>query len=90
MKGAALVLTIGVSDPASLLQLDRLGAWYGLTPSEARLAGALASGTTLGDYAARRHVSMNAVRFLLKGVYRKTGVVAQAQLVATLRSLPAD
>lgn len=90
MKGAAVVLTIGVTDPAPLLQIDRLGAWFGLTPSEARLAGALASGTTLGDYAARRHVSMNAVRFLLKGVYRKTGVVAQSQLVATLRSLPAD
>ncbi|HEY4944333.1 MAG TPA: hypothetical protein VII56_23090 [Rhizomicrobium sp.] len=31
---------------------------------------------------------MNAVRFLLKGIYRKTSVGSQAQLVAQIRNLP--
>ncbi len=90
LDGAAVVLTIGVDTGAPLLQIDRLGAWYGLTPSEARLAAGLASGETLAEYAGKRNVSVNSVRFLLKGVYRKTGATAQAQLVATLRSLPQE
>ena len=90
IEGAAVILTIGINSRAPLLQIDRLGAWYGLTPSEARLAAALAAGDTLADYAAIRNVSLNAVRFLLKGVYRKTGVGGQAQLVAAIRSLPLE
>ncbi len=90
IEGAAMILTIGIAQGAPLLQIDRLGAWYGLTPSEARLAAALAAGDTLRDYAAIRNVSLNAVRFLLKGVYRKTGVGGQAQLVAAIRSLPLE
>jgi DNA-binding CsgD family transcriptional regulator len=90
LDGAAVVLTLGVDTGAPLLQIDRLGAWYGLTPSEARLAAGLASGETLIEYAGKRNVSVNSVRFLLKGVYRKTGATAQAQLVAMLRSLPQE
>jgi len=41
------------------------------------------------DYAAQRAISVNAARFLLKGVFRKTGATSQAQLVATLARLPA-
>jgi DNA-binding CsgD family transcriptional regulator len=33
-------------------------------------------------------VSLNAVRFLLKGVCRKTGATSQAQVVARVRDLP--
>ena len=42
----------------------------------------------LQDYAALRAVSLNAARFLLKGIFRKTGATSQAQLVATLARLP--
>ena len=90
IEGAAAILTLGIAPGAPLLQIDRLGAWYGLTPAEARLAAALAAGDTLRDYAANRNVSLNAVRFLLKGVFRKTGVGGQAQLVAAIRSLPPE
>ena len=51
-------------------------------------AKALAGGQSLQDYAALRAVSLNAVRFLLKGIFRKTGVTSQAQLVAMVARLP--
>ena len=59
-----------------------------ITPAEARLAVALAGGQSLRDYAALRAVSLNAVRFLLKGIFRKTGATSQAQLVAMVARLP--
>ncbi len=89
MEGAGIILTIGIGGRAPLIEIDRLAAWFGLTPAEARLAASLSSGMAPDDYAARRNVSMNAVRFLLKGIYRKTGAESQAQLVAKLRDLPA-
>ena len=56
--------------------------------AEARLAAALAGGTALEEYAMLRSVSMNAVRYLLKCIYRKTLAKSQAQLVAQVRVLP--
>jgi DNA-binding CsgD family transcriptional regulator/PAS domain-containing protein len=87
--GAALVVTMG-STPGEtpIVEIDRVAQWFGLTPAEARLAVWLAGGKTLQDYAALRAVSLNAARFLLKGIFRKTGVTSQAQLVATLARLP--
>ncbi|WP_447762412.1 helix-turn-helix transcriptional regulator [Sphingopyxis panaciterrae] len=88
--GASLIVTLG-STPgeAPVVEIDRVAQWFALTPAEARLAVALAAGKSLQDYAAERAVSLNAVRFLLKGIFRKTGVSSQAQLVATLARLPA-
>ncbi|MEI9888802.1 MAG: helix-turn-helix transcriptional regulator [Rhizomicrobium sp.] len=88
IEGAGIILTVGVGARAPLIEIDRLAAWFGLTPSEARLAAGLSSGMSLDEYAARRNVSMNAVRFLLKGIYRKTNVGSQAQLIAQIRDLP--
>ncbi len=64
--------------PAVLAQL------YGLTPSEGRLAAALAVGERLGDYAERAGISLNTVRFHLKAVFAKTGTASQAALAARL------
>ena len=89
IEGAGVILTIGIGGGAPLIAINRLAAWFGLTPAEARLAAELSAGRTLEDCAARRNVSMNAVRFLLKGIYRKTGAESQARLVAQLRDLPA-
>jgi DNA-binding CsgD family transcriptional regulator len=72
-----------------VVAIDRVAQWFALTPAEARLAVALAAGQTLPAYAAERAVSLNAARFLLKGIFRKTGAISQAQLVATLARLPA-
>lgn len=87
--GAALIVTMGSAPGETpVVEIDRVAQWFGLTPAEARLAVALASGQSLQDYAALRAVSLNAVRFLLKGIFRKTGATSQAQLVAMLARLP--
>jgi DNA-binding CsgD family transcriptional regulator/PAS domain-containing protein len=88
IDGASMVLSIGVGGRAPLIEVDRLGAWYGLTPSEGRLAAALCAGTSLQEHALLRSVSLNAIKFLLKGVYRKTGAKTQAELVGLLKELP--
>jgi DNA-binding CsgD family transcriptional regulator len=89
LAGAAILVSIGHGHArAPLIEIDRLAAWFGFTPAEARLAGALASGKSLQYLAQERNVSLNAVRFLLKGVYRKTGAASQAQLVSMVRDLP--
>jgi DNA-binding CsgD family transcriptional regulator len=89
--GASMIITLG-SGPGEtpVVEINRVGQWYGLTPSEARLTVSLASGMSLQDYAAERATSINAVRFLLKGVFRKTATTSQAQLTATLARLPVD
>lgn len=88
VDGAELLLTIGAKERAPSIPIDHLAAWYGLTPSEALLAASIADGETVREYAIRRGVTENAVRFLMKGVLRKTGAADQARLVAALRALP--
>lgn len=87
--GASLIVTLGSSPGETpVVEIDRVAQWFGLTPAEARLTVALGAGTTLQDYAGQRAISLNAVRFLLKGIFRKTGAGSQAQLVAMLARLP--
>ena len=88
VDGAEILLTIGVKERAPSIPIDHLAAWYGLTPSEALLAASIADGETVREFAIRRGVTENAVRFLMKGVLRKTGAADQARLVAALRALP--
>lgn len=88
--GASLIITLGSAPGETpVVEIDRVAQWFALTPAEARLTVGLAAGKTLQDYAAERAVSLNAVRFLLKGIFRKTGATSQAQLVAMLARLPA-
>lgn len=68
--------------------MDSYIQWFGLTPTEARLAAMLAQGHSLDDFATSRGVSINAGRFLLKGIFAKTGTTKQAQLVSLLRDAP--
>ncbi len=84
------VLLVGSPHPGGVrLDLaERYMEWFGLTPAEARLAALLAQGESLEDSAISRGVSINAERFLLKGVFAKTGATKQAQLVAMLRDAP--
>jgi DNA-binding CsgD family transcriptional regulator/PAS domain-containing protein len=69
------------TDPQSLRDL------LGLTPAEARLAAALAEGSTLVDAARRLGIAHNTAKVQLRSVFAKTGVNRQAQLVALLASL---
>lgn len=89
MQGASTILTIGSAPGETpVVEINRLAQWFGLTPAEARLTVALGEGATLNDYAALRATSLNAVRFLLKNIFRKTGTNSQAQLTARLARLP--
>ncbi|QYE37278.1 helix-turn-helix transcriptional regulator (plasmid) [Polymorphobacter sp. PAMC 29334] len=86
---AAIIITIGSGvGEAPSLGIDRLAQWFGLTPTEARVVGALVDGQTPQDYAARNTVSVNAVRFHLKHIFRKTDTTSQAQLVARIAQMP--
>ncbi len=90
-EGTSMIITLGNGPGETpVVQINQVKQWYGLTPSEARLAVALGSGLSLADYAAERANSINAARFLLKSVFRKTGATSQAQLTAMLARLPIE
>jgi DNA-binding CsgD family transcriptional regulator len=89
VEGASVIVTIGSAPGETpVVEVNRVAEWYGLTPSEARLAVAISQGLTLQDYSAQRAVTINATRFLLKGIFRKTGATSQAQLAAMIARLP--
>jgi DNA-binding CsgD family transcriptional regulator len=88
--GAAMLVTITdmESRPAPSEQL--LTASFGLTPAEARLASALASGATMDEAADALSVTRETARTRLKVIFAKTGTGRQAKLVALLSRLPAS
>lgn len=75
-----------VSDPARTpcLPADILIRLYGLTPAEARLALALAGGSSPKQYSVSAGVSEQTARTHLKRVLAKTGTRRQAELVKRL------
>jgi DNA-binding CsgD family transcriptional regulator len=89
IPGAAMIVTIGSgAGEGPVLGIDRLAQWFGLTPAEARVVGALVEGETPQNYASRTGVSVNAVRFHLKHIFLKTETASQAQLVARVGNMP--
>lgn len=68
--------------------IDHLRSWFDLTHAEARLAAVLGEGGSIEDYCQLRAVSTNAARFLLKGIFAKTGVSRQAELVGLIKASP--
>tara|TARA_R100000365_G_C2746434_1_gene75732 strand:- start:3150 stop:4199 length:1050 start_codon:yes stop_codon:yes gene_type:complete len=59
-----------------------------LTPTEARIAGALASGTRAADIAAEMDVSQATMSFHLRNLFQKTGTNRQADLIALILAGP--
>lgn len=86
--GAAVLLVGGGRRDVSDEIITQLRDWFDLTPSEAKIAAYVADGKTMEEYARDRGVSVNAARFLMKGVFGKTGVGRQAELAALLREAP--
>jgi DNA-binding CsgD family transcriptional regulator len=80
VRPAALLL---IHDPDRTVPLpaERLCRVFGLTPAEARLAAALAGGSTLGQYADRARIKIGTARWYLKQVLAKTGAHRQSELV---------
>lgn len=87
-RNASAVVLIG--DPDARLEAPEqvLARLYGLTPSEARLAMAVASGESLESYAAAREIAISTARQQLKQVFAKTGAHRQADLVRLLLTGP--
>lgn len=88
LQGSDILLVVNSNDEANEVRINRYVQWFGLTPSEARLAVQLARGDTLEEYANSRGVSVNAARFLLKGLFAKTQTNKQSTLVAKLHNTP--
>lgn len=80
---------IFIRDPdRSITAKATLRALFKLTPTEARIAEALANGKTIGEIAAAHRASLQTVRKQLKIIFAKTGTNRQAQCVAMiLRSI---
>jgi DNA-binding CsgD family transcriptional regulator len=72
-----------VSDPERAVQLptDHLARTFGLTGAEAKLAAALAAGTSLVDYAGAACITIGTARWYLKQALAKTGAHRQSELV---------
>lgn len=84
---AALVF---VSDPeaATLPRSAVLHSFYGLTPTEARIADLLASGNEVREVALRVGITLETARFYVKRVLAKTGTRRQTELIRLMLSLP--
>ena len=67
--------------PATPEEIDRLVRTYGLTGGEAKLAAALAAGTSLADYADAVSINVGTARWYLKQALQKTGTHRQSELI---------
>ena len=72
-------ISAGASPQAALIQ-----GLFDLTPSEARVAQAIAAGVQPADIARRQGVGIDTVRTHMKGVFAKTGTSRQAELALLL------
>lgn len=61
---------------------------FGLTPTEARVAGALAKGARTLDVAEMLDVSTTTIAFHMRNLFQKTGTNRQADLVALILAGP--
>lgn len=86
---ADLLLVIVTSpDRQRVVSVRQLMQLFQLTPAEARVAHALASGQTLEAYSRDQAVKITTARTQLRGVFAKTGVNSQPALQRLLAMLP--
>jgi DNA-binding CsgD family transcriptional regulator len=80
------VAVIHVHDPNETVgvQPEQLSDFYGFTKAQARLAAKLFQGYTINEAADALHISVNTARTHMRGIYAKTGVRTQAELLGVL------
>jgi len=80
------VAVIHVHDPDKTVgvQPEQLSDFYGFTKAQARLAAKLFQGHTINEAAEALHISVNTARTHMRGIYAKTGVRTQAELLGML------
>ncbi|TAF99542.1 MAG: helix-turn-helix transcriptional regulator [Betaproteobacteria bacterium] len=84
--GDLLVVATTVRPNASTPSPSILMGLFDLTPSEVKLAVALASGNTVQQAASEASIRLTTARTYLDRIFRKTGTHQQSQLVALLKS----
>lgn len=82
----SLMLVVSSAAQALDLPAGALESLFGLTPTEARLLGAIATGSSVEDYARQRGVSVGTARVQLKQIQSKTGQHRQSDLVRLVLS----
>lgn len=87
--GLAAVFVRSVGGAANEALEGRLRELFGLPPSHARLAVAIADGITVRQAAVERGLTYASARTYLEQIYRKTGTRQQAELVALLKAIEA-
>jgi DNA-binding CsgD family transcriptional regulator/PAS domain-containing protein len=89
MRLADAAVLMFIIDPANRPGLPPalLADAYGLTPAEARVALAMASGLSIPEAAHRLNVSPNTVKTHLRKVFGKTGTSRQAELARLLATV---
>jgi DNA-binding CsgD family transcriptional regulator len=84
----AAILFIRDPERSTAPGIDALKGLFGLTPAEATVASQLAQGRSISSIGAKHRLSNNTVRTHLKGIFAKTDVRRQGELVAlVLRSV---
>lgn len=82
------VAVIHLHDPDRTIgvQPQQLSDLYGFTKAQARLAAKLFHGQTINEAAEALHISVNTARTHMRGIYARTGVRTQAELLGMLSS----
>jgi DNA-binding CsgD family transcriptional regulator len=85
--GAEILVAVTCLKPSNFVPSPTiLMGLFDLTPSEARIAAALATGKSLKEAAAEMGIGFGSARTYLAHVFSKTGTHQQSQLVALLKS----
>lgn len=82
--GTLICLYLFADDDDPAVDPNLLRGMFGLTPSESRLAAALASGLSLESAAESEGWTVNSAKTYLKSVFGKLGVSRQADLVRVI------
>lgn len=85
---SAVIFIRDLSQQTSGAFTQQIRSLFAMTPREAQLAAALATGQSMKTIAADGAVAYSTLRSTLEHVFRKTGTHQQSELVALLKGLP--
>lgn len=85
--GARAVLVLNDLEGTAAVNPDMFGKVFELTPAQAKLAGKLATGSSMETAAAEMGVTAETARSHLKAIFNRTGTHRQGELVALLNRL---
>lgn len=80
-----LYIVLELMETPEVAHVPQVARFFGLTETDARLAGFLMAGGSLAAYARENDVSRNTARNQLQANFQKTHVNRQAELVALLK-----